>query len=152
MPHIRLWWLLHSQWCGIFEADSCSHRHPMFRYASHGVTEIRPLRGHWAQRFFSRRRGLSPVGFLGGDSHCRDVLLRLSRVCSRKGGAIHHDKPKAQKTDRGFYSVFVKTTTWNLNPKVEYIRKEACFTASLNLIKTKQILYESRLREFTIYP
>ncbi len=34
------------QLCGIFEADFLSpHIPPMFRFAAHGVTEVRPLRG-----------------------------------------------------------------------------------------------------------
>ena len=34
------------QLCGIFEAGiGAAIRHPMFRFAAHGVTEVRPLRG-----------------------------------------------------------------------------------------------------------
>ncbi len=133
MPYIRLWWLLHSQWCGIFVADFADVDTPCSATLHMGLLRlslfeaIDSIDGLCMSRFqstlivaillvecaavFRRRRGLSPVCFLSGDSHCRNVLLRLSRVCSRKGGTIHSDKPKAQKTDSFFYSVFVRTTT-----------------------------------------
>ena len=71
-----------------------------------------------AQRFLFC---LSPDGFRCGASHCWWRLVIVLRTRSRKIWPNSINKPQAQKTIRGFYTVFVKTMDFPLICTVVFI-------------------------------